>query len=159
MSTRPNDMPLQTKASVAADLQHLGVRSGQLLMVHSSLNNIGYVLGGAQAVVRALIEVLGPDGTLAMPAFSPEVSDPATWGDRPFEGNHLELAQNHVPVFDAAVTPTSMGAIAETFRTWPGVLRSAHPQVSVTARGPRAERIITPHELAWGQGAGSPFER
>jgi aminoglycoside 3-N-acetyltransferase len=160
MSTEPNHMPLQTKASVAADLQHLGVRGGQLLMVHSSLNSIGYVLlGGAQAVVRALIEILGPGGTLTMPAFSPEVSDPATWGDRPFGGTHLELAQDHVPVFDVAVTPTSMGVIAETFRNWPGVLRSAHPQVSIAARGPLAERIITPHELAWGQGAGSPFER
>jgi hypothetical protein len=94
MSTKPNDMPLQTKASVASDLQHLGVRGGQLLMVHSSLNCIGYVLGGAQAVVRALIEVLGPSGTLTMPAFSPDVSDPATWGDRPFGGDHPELAQD-----------------------------------------------------------------
>jgi len=159
MSTKPDDMPLQTKASVASDLQQLGVRGGQLLMVHSSLKSLGYVLGGAQAVVSALIEVLGPDGTLTMPAFSPEVSDPAIWGDRPFGDSHVELAQDHVPVFDLAVTPTSMGAIAETFRNWPGVLRSAHPQVSVTARGPLAERIITPHELAWGQGAGSPFER
>ena len=159
MSTKLNDMPLQTKASVASDLQHLGVRSGQLLMVHASLKSLGYVLGGAQAVVSALIEVLGPGGTLTMPAFSPEVSDPATWGDRPFGDDQLELAQDHVPVFDVAETPTSMGAIAETFRNWPGVLRSAHPQVSVTARGPRAEKIIAPHELAWGQGSGSPFER
>ena len=50
----PKGMPLQTKASIASDLQHLGVRGGQLLMVHSSLSSIGYVLGGAQAVVRAL---------------------------------------------------------------------------------------------------------
>jgi aminoglycoside 3-N-acetyltransferase len=159
MSTKLSDVPFQTKASVASDLQRLGVRSGQLLMVHSSLRSIGYVLGGAQAVVRALIDVLGPDGTLTMPAFSPEVSDPASWGDRPFGSHDLELAQDQVPVFDIAVTPTSMGAIAETFRNWPGALRSTHPQVSVTARGPHAERIVTPHELAWGQGAGSPFER
>jgi aminoglycoside 3-N-acetyltransferase len=52
-----------------------------------------------------------------------------------------------------------MGAIPETFRRWPGTLRSAHPQVSVSARGPDAEAIIVPHELPWGQGANSPFER
>jgi aminoglycoside 3-N-acetyltransferase len=131
---------LETIASVAADLQRLGVRGGQLLMVHSSLSKIGYVLGGAQAVVRALIEILGPEGTQ-------------------FEDDDLELAQDHVPAFDPAVTPTSMGVIAETFRTWPRVVRSPHPQVSVTARGPLASMIATPHEIAWGQGAGSPFER
>ena len=60
------------------------MRSGQALMVHSSLSSIGYVLGGAQAVVGALLDVLDPDGTLVMPAFSPEVSDPATWSERSF---------------------------------------------------------------------------
>jgi aminoglycoside 3-N-acetyltransferase len=150
---------LQTNASVAADLRRLGVKGGQLLMVHSSLSKVGYVLGGAQTVVRALIEVLGPDGTLVMPAFSPEVSDPAGWSDRQFGDDDLERARDHVPTFNPAVTPTSMGAIAETFRTWPGVVRSAHPQVSVTAHGPLAKRITTPHAIAWGQGAGSPFER
>ena len=150
---------MQTKASVKADLQQLGVRGGQILMVHSSLRKIGYVLGGAQSVVQALIEMLGPDGTLVMPAFSPEVSDPGTWSDRQFEDNYLDFARDHVPPFNQAVTPTSMGVIAETFRTWPGVMRSTHPQVSVTARGPLAARITASHEVAWGQGAGSPFER
>jgi aminoglycoside 3-N-acetyltransferase len=150
---------MQTKASIATDLRRLGVGSGQLLVVHSSLSSIGYVLGGAEAIVRALIEVLGPDGTLVMPAFSPEVSDPSTWANRQFRDDELALAQNHVLVFDAAVTPTSMGAIPESFRNWPGSLRSAHPQVSVTARGPLAPEIVAPHKLAWGQGAGSPFER
>jgi aminoglycoside 3-N-acetyltransferase len=154
---------LQTRASIAAALRRLGVCSGQVLMAHSSLSSIGYVLGGAQTVVGALLDVLGADGTLVMPAFSPEVSDPATWpttwGGRPFQGAALKLAQDHVPTFDPAITPTSMGAIAETFRNWPGVLRSAHPQVSVAARGALAEHIVAPHELAWGQGPGSPFER
>ena len=158
-STRAKGAPLQTKANIAADLQRLGVRGRQLLMVHSSLSSIGYVLGGAQTVVGSLLDVLGPDGTLVMPAFSPEVSDPAGWSNRPFDDGDLKLAQDQVPAFDAAVTPTSMGAIAETFRTWPEILRSQHPQVSVCACGPLAARIVSPHEIAWGQGTGSPFER
>lgn len=158
-STEPLRMALQTRSSIAADLQRLGVGSGQLLMMHSSLSSMGYVIGGAQSVVGALIEVLGPRGTLAMPSFSPEVSDPADWPDGSFTGRDLSIARGNIPTFNAAVTPTSMGAIAETFRTWPGVVRSAHPQVSVTARGPLAEKIVSRHELAWGQGAGSPFER
>jgi aminoglycoside 3-N-acetyltransferase len=150
---------LHTKAGIASDLRRLGVSTGQVLMVHSSLSAIGHVLGGAPTVVRALTDVLGPQGTLVMPAFSPEVSDPATWKDHHFGDDVIEFVRRHVPAFDSAITPTSMGAIAETFRTWPDVMRSEHPQVSVTARGPLARFIVSPHELSWGQGAGSPFAR
>jgi aminoglycoside 3-N-acetyltransferase len=150
---------LQTEKSIGSDLRRLGVRAGQVLMVHSSLSSIGYVVGGAPTVVRALIDVLGVHGTLVMPAFSPEVSDPVTWKDRSFDDDVIELVRQNLPVFDLAVTPTSMGTIAETFRTWPDVMRSEHPQVSVTARGPLARLIVSPHELSWGQGAGSPFAR
>ena len=52
-----------TKAGIASDLRRLGVSTGQVLMVHSSLSAIGHVLGGAPTVVRALIDVLGPQGT------------------------------------------------------------------------------------------------
>jgi aminoglycoside 3-N-acetyltransferase len=157
-TTQQRNFP-QTKASILADLQRLGVNAGQLLMVHSSLSSIGFVLGGAQTVVRALVESVGPRGTLVLPSFSPEVSDPACWETDTFENNIFEFVRTHVPAFDPAITPTSMGAIAETFRNWPGVVRSTHPQVSICAHGPMAERIIFPHEIAWGQGAGSPFER
>jgi aminoglycoside 3-N-acetyltransferase len=150
---------MKTRNTLAADFARLGMTNGQLVVVHSSLSNIGYVLGGAQTVVRALLDTIRSEGTLVMPAFSPEVSDPANWSDHDFRDDELKAAQEEVPTFDPAVTPTSMGAIAEGFRTWPGVVRSAHPQVSVAARGPLADRIISPHELAWAQGNGSPFHR
>ncbi len=159
MSTEPDPRALQTRPGIAADLERLGVGGGQLLMVHSSLSSLGYVIAGAQTVVGALLDVLGPRGTLVMPAFSPEISDPVGWDDPTFTGEALSIARDNLPTFDPAITPTSMGAIAETFRTWPGALRSAHPQVSVTALGPLAPKIVAPHELEWGQGAGSPFER
>lgn len=145
--------------SLVRDLRASGVAAGRTLMVHSSLSRIGHVLGGAATVVRALIETLGPGGTLVMSAFSPEVSDPAGWAGRPFADEWIEHARAHVPAFDRETTPTSMGAIPEAFRRWPGTLRSAHPQVSVAARGPDAEAVVAPHELPWGQGANSPFAR
>ncbi len=94
-----------------------------------------------------------------MPAFSPEVSDPAGWADRSFADADTERARAHVPAFDVDTTPTTMGLIPETFRRWPGTIRGAHPQVSVCALGPQAEEIVTPHTLEWGQDAGSPFQR
>ena len=76
--------PFTTAADLAADLRVLGVPAGGVLMVHSSLSSLGKVLGGAPAVVRAHLNVIGSDGTLVMPAYSPEVSDPAGWADRSF---------------------------------------------------------------------------
>lgn len=150
---------LVTTADLARDLRALGVPEGGVLMVHSSLSSLGRVLGGAPAVVRALLAALGPDGTLAMPAFSPEVSDPARWAGWSLSGEELERARAHVPAFDPGTTPTTMGTIPETLRRWPGTVRGPHPQVSVCALGPRAAEIVAPHALEWGQGAGSPFER
>lgn len=147
-----------TREDIARDLRALGVAPGDCLMVHSSLASLGRVLGGAPEVVRALLSAVGVEGTLVMPAFSPDVSDPALWAE-PVAPADLERARASVPAFDADTTPTTMGAIAETFRRWPGTLRGTHPQVSVCARGPLASAIVGPHPLAWGQGAGSPFER
>ncbi len=128
-------------------------------MVHSCLSSLGRVLGGAPAVIRALLAALGPRGTLVMPALSPEVSDPVRWADWFLAGAELERARASVPAFDLDTTPTTMGLIPETFRRWPGTIRGPHPQVSVCALGPQAGEIVLPHALEWGQGAGSPFDR
>jgi len=101
--------PFATTGDLVRDLRALGVAAGQVLMVHSSLSSLGRVLGGAPAVVRALLAALGPNGTLVMPAFSPEVSDPARWADRSFADADLERARAHMPAFDLDTTPPHHG--------------------------------------------------
>ena len=150
---------MQTVATLAADLRALGLAQSGVVMVHSSLARLGYVLGGAQTVIHALMRALGPEGTLIMPTFSPEVSDPATWSKARIPKDRLEEARHAAPGFDPQITPTSMGAIPEALRTWPGALRSPHPQVSVTALGRAANVITNEHPLDWAQGPGSPFEK
>lgn len=53
---------------IAADLQStlraLGLRPGDLVMVHASLRALGPVDGGPAAVLDALLDVIGPAGTL-----------------------------------------------------------------------------------------------
>ena len=147
-----------TVASLSQDLIRLGVKEGDVLLVHSSLSSIGWVCGGAHAVILALQEVLGPSGTLVMPAHSGQVSDPAAWENPPVPKAWIEEIYAHMPAFDPGSTPTlGMGAIAELFRTIPGTLRSNHPQVSFAALGPLAKIITDAHPLTPQFGTASPL--
>ena len=101
-------------------------------LVHSSLSSIGWV-SGAPTVVRALLPVLGKGGTLVMPAATPHCTDPATWSDPRLPEAWLAELREHLPIFDARTTPSSLGAVCETFRNWPDTLRSDYPVESVCA--------------------------
>lgn len=150
----------RTPSSLAADLRALGLASGDIVLVHSSLSAIGWVAGGQVGVITALLDVLGPDGTLAMPAHSGQMSDPAHWQNPPVPAVWVEPLRAETPAFDPRTTPTrGMGAIAELFRTWPGALRSNHPTSSFAALGPQAVGIIGGHRLHSPLGEHSPLMR
>ena len=48
------------------DVRALGVAPGTVLMLHASVRSIGWVVGGPDVVLDALVEALGPTGTLMM---------------------------------------------------------------------------------------------
>jgi aminoglycoside 3-N-acetyltransferase len=145
-----------TAAELASDLRALGVAEGAALMVHSSLSAIGQVAGGPDTVIRALLAAIGPRGTLVLPAFRDSVILEGLQSNSP----EPALAEARaIPLYDPATTPTTMGAIPEAFRHWPGVIRSAHPFSSVCALGPAAAHIIAPHPLPWSSGPESPLAR
>lgn len=74
---------VNTIDSIYNDLVKLGVKAGDTILVHSSLSIIGWVCGAAQAVIMALKQAVGDDGTLIMPAHSGANSDPAYWENPP----------------------------------------------------------------------------
>ena len=112
-----------TRADLVQDFHRFGIPFGGLLMVHSSLSSIGYVTGGADTVVDALLEVLGPEGTLVVPTFTDE------------------SAMNPSFIFDPSSTPSMVGAISEAVRRRPEAHRSIHGWHSVSAMGRLADAI------------------
>ena len=134
-----------TKAQIAGELKQLGLAAGDLVLVHSSLSSLGCVEGGPEAVIDALIEVLGPEGTLLMPSFQRG-------------GEHALLRQGCV--FDLRTSPSEMGLITETFRRRPEVRRSISPTHCTAAWGGRAEEILAGHQYcSVSVGKGSPYHR
>lgn len=149
-----------TISSLVDDLRALGVSAGDTLLVHASLGALGWVCGGAPAVVDALQSVLTDAGTLVMPTHTTQYSDPADWEHPPVPGNWVETIRDCRPPFRPAVTPTrGMGAVPECFRGYPGVVRSRHPEFSFAAWGDGADVVVGDHAYDHGLGEGSPLAR
>ena len=158
MTVEPPPGSLQTRDSLAADLRILGLRAGDIVLCHTSLRSLGWVCGGPVAVVQALLDVLGPDGTLVVPTQTGENSDPAKWQFPPVPEVWWEQIRANMPPYDPAVTPSrGMGVVPETVRTWPGAHRSSHPQVSFAAIGAQAEDLLAGHRLDDRFGPRSPI--
>jgi aminoglycoside 3-N-acetyltransferase len=157
-----DDLPAlpATTASLTRDLRALGVVEGAVVLVHSSLRRLGYVAGGAQAVVDALLAAAGETGTIVVPAFCSELSDPARWIAPPVPEAWWPVLRAETPAFDPAVTPPRhMGAIVDCFLRYPDVRRGSHPRDSFAARGPHAAAIVDDPPLAYALGEGSPLAR
>ncbi|MFJ2027335.1 aminoglycoside N(3)-acetyltransferase [Streptomyces sp. NPDC087897] len=151
------------RARTTAALTALGVRPGDVLLVHASLRSMGPVTDGARGVLAALRGAVGPEGTLVVPAFTPENSDTSPHyraRTRGLDAGAVETVRASMPPYDPALTPApSMGALAEAVRTAAGAGRSAHPQTSFAALGPGAERLLAGHRPDCHLGEGSPLAR
>jgi aminoglycoside 3-N-acetyltransferase len=148
-----------TADSLTADLRRLGLQEGGTVLVHASLRALGWVVGAAVSVVLALRATVGDAGTLVVPTHTGTNRDPSRLRE-PVPDSWWPAIREHLPAFDPAVTPsTGVGVIAEQIRTWPGARRSDHPQTSFAALGPRAEVIVSGHELHSQLGEASPLRR
>ncbi|MXV19944.1 aminoglycoside N(3)-acetyltransferase [Deinococcus xianganensis] len=151
---------LSTRATLTGDLRRLGVQPGDTLIVHASLSRLGWVTGGAAPVVQSLQDAVGPQGTLVVPTFTLNLTDPAGWGRTRVPEAWWTVIRTELPAFDPAVTPSrGMGRVAETLRTWPGARRSDHPHSSFAAWGRHAESVTADHPLAFSLGERSPLAR
>ncbi len=146
------------KQDIVQALKQAGVQPGQAIMVHTSLSSLGFVCGGAQIVIEALLECVGEDGTIMMPTQSWKNLDPETGVHWEEPKEWWQTIRDNWPAYDKDITPTNtMGAVAEMFRKWPGALRSDHPARSVAAYGKYAKYLTKDHDLSDIFGEHSPI--
>jgi aminoglycoside 3-N-acetyltransferase len=146
-----------TRVSLRRDLKRLGVRAGDVLLVHSAFGKLGWVVGGPQALIEALSDAVGEAGTIVMTAQT-GLSDPAEWANPPIPKAWVNETRRALPAFEPDKTPTrGQGVVPEYFRTFPGVKRSSHPEISFCALGARARSLTTGHTLDADFGEKSPL--
>jgi aminoglycoside 3-N-acetyltransferase len=153
------DRQVVTRDAISAGLIGLGLGRGDVVLAHSSMRSFGLIVGGAQALYLAVRDVLGPEGTLVMPSFTPQLCHPSTWRTADLAGSDLDEAARRMPPFDRRRTPASrsMGVLAELLRAAPGSVRSGHPHVSFVAEGPQAAGIVGSHPAEFRLSGQSPL--
>lgn len=130
--------PTVRKADIKNGLEQLGLRKGDIVGVHSSLRSFGYVEGGADTVIDALLETVGQEGAIVMPTHSTNL---IRYERSPEEVEMGLLWKFRVLPFDPNETPCSTGRVPETFWRRKEAVRSSHPVFSLAAIGKNAEEL------------------
>ena len=89
-----------TKTDILTALSEIGLGKGQVVMVHTSLSSLGYVCGGAQTVIEALIETVGEDGTIMMPTQSWKNLDPEDGVHWTVPEEYWQIIRDNWPAYD-----------------------------------------------------------
>jgi aminoglycoside 3-N-acetyltransferase len=117
-----------------AALIRLGFEPGRVVWVQSSWNEFYNFDGKPSTLVALMRELLGPKGTLVMPAFP--------------------LGQDPTKILKIDTIPSSTGLLTEVFRRSANVKRSIQLTSSVCASGPAADYLVADHHrdpFPWGR--------
>lgn len=132
---------------IADAFRRVGVLPGDTVYAHSDLKRLGLIRNPGTGIELAatssrvfdgLSAVLGPNGTVAVPAFS------YNWSDG--------------QVYSLAHSEARTGMFCEFVRKLPGARRSIHPILSIAAWGKNAREIVE-GVGEWAFGWNSPYER
>jgi aminoglycoside 3-N-acetyltransferase len=134
----------QAVTSLAEDWRHAGLRSGDLVLIHSSLRRTvrrcvqGGMSGAVTDILASFREAVGDSGTLLFPLFNFQFTEGVA--------------------FDIRTSPSQMGVLTETARQLDGAVRTGHPIYSFAAIGARAGEFAGIDNYS-GYGADSPFAK
>jgi len=131
-------MTMIDKDTLVQQLREAGVVRGDLLNLKVSMGSLGYVIGGAKTLVDALLEAVGPEGTIEAQAF--------------VRGYPLPLSDKDAREVSDRWTPSYAGALVNAMLWHPGAVCSTHPIQRFVLIGAQAEalaRMHTPESFAY----------
>jgi aminoglycoside 3-N-acetyltransferase len=149
------------RGRLARELAAAGVPTGCDVLVHCSLRALGPVAGGPATLLDAVRDVIGPGGTVVVPAQTSNNSTTSAYfraATAGLDADQVREFEASMPGFDPATTPSyGVGTFAEYVRTHPEAVRSHHPQTSFAAVGPSASALMATHRLESHLGDESPL--
>lgn len=132
-----------TAKDILQEMIKMGMQPGDVVFIHSSMKEFYNYQGTAEELIQVILDYLGSDGTLVMPAYPPNFfSISSTCLTENYQGLQDEVK------FDVKTTPTGAGYLAEVFRKMPGVKRSINLQHSACAIGKYADYLLSEHHLS-----------
>ncbi len=111
-------------------MQQMGMREGSVVCIHAAMKEFYNFEGTAGELIRQIMQVITPQGTLLMPAYVAR-----------------ERRRQPDFIFDPQHDKTAAGYLAETFRQMDGVKRSISARHSACAWGLHADYLTRDHHL------------
>lgn len=149
-----NAVDMHSRRSLVADFRRLGVRPGDVVMLHASVRSVGPIIGGPDQIHLALEDAVTSAGTVLMYVSCPRFYDEVGRGNLRPEEEERVLAE--LPPFDPLTARAAQdhGILAEFFRTWPGTAVNHHV-ARFAVRGRRADYLLSeqPWDFAFGRGS------
>ena len=115
------------KQQLKDQLESMGLKGDETILIHSSMKAIGVVDGGADTVLDAWMEYF-KDGLLLLPTH--------TW----------KTVNADNPVYNPYTTPSCVGLLTNMFMKRDGVIRSLHPTHSMSGYGKNAAEYLAGEE-------------
>lgn len=123
-------MPKITISSLVQDLRKIGVEKGDTLFIKADMVTIGFIKEAPKTgLLEALLEAVGPEGTLVISAFT---------------RTYIKYLLKEDHVFTKESKPYT-GLLSEVMLEHPNCIRSTHPVNSFAAIGKHAKYICEQH--------------
>lgn len=154
------EVHIVTRNQLKGDLLACGIKKGDVIEVHASLKKVGYITGGPQTLIDAIIDVIGFEGTLVMAAQAHDNSEPAFFAHPPIPVKEYEAFREARPTNKGKLENfRNMGELSKALIARPNSYLSDHPQVAFVALGKYAKWITQSHPLSAQLGLDSPLGR